>query len=173
MKKMGSMGKMIASFSVIGIIGYLICFFSGSNLVGVLVGYLLGSFSTLPIAYYGALFLMNVCTYNEMKGLPRMDGSANILANFCSNFGGSLGSLLTGTLLMVAGYISSTAEETVVQPASALMAIRIDFAIVPAILVAIIGVCCLAFSKLEPKAEAFEAERRAKYEAEKAGKTQA
>ena len=53
------------------------------------------------------------------------------------------------------------------------MAIRIDFAIVPAILVAIIGVCCLAFSKLEPKAEAFEAERRAKYEAEQAGKAQA
>ena len=74
---------------------------------------------------------------------------------------------------MVAGYVSSTAEETVVQPASALMAIRIDFAIVPAILVAIIGVCCLAFSKLEPKAEAFEAERRAKYEAEQAGKAQA
>lgn len=173
MKKMGSMGKMIAAFSVVGVIGYLICFFSGANLAGVLGGYLLGQFATLPIAYYGTLFLMNVCTYNEMKGLPRMDGSANILANFCANFGGSLGSLLTGLLLMVAGYISTTAEETVVQPASALMAIRIDFAIVPAILVAIIGVCCLAFSKLEPKAEAFEAERRAKYEAEQAGKAQA
>lgn len=169
MKKMGSMGKMIAAFSVVGVIGYLVCFFSGANLAGVLGGYLLGQFATLPIAYYGTLFLMNVCTYNEMKGLPRMDGSANILANF----GGSLGSLLTGLLLMVAGYVSSTAEETVVQPASALMAIRIDFAIVPAILVAIIGVCCLAFSKLEPKAEAFEAERRAKYEAEQAGKAQA
>ena len=173
MKKMGSMGKMIAAFSVVGVIGYLVCFFSGANLAGVLGGYLLGQFATLPIAYYGTLFLMNVCTYNEMKGLPRMDGSANILANFCANFGGSLGSLLTGLLLMVAGYVSSTAEETVVQPASALMAIRIDFAIVPAILVAIIGVCCLAFSKLEPKAEAFEAERRAKYEAEQAGKAQA
>ena len=173
MKKMGSMGKMIAAFSVVGVIGYLVCFFSGANLAGVLGGYLLGQFATLPIAYYGTLFLMNVCTYNEMKGLPRMDGSANILANFCANFGGSLGSLLTGLLLMVAGYVSSTAEETVVQPASALMAIRIDFAIVPAILVAIIGVCCLAFSKLEPKAEAFEAERHAKYEAEQAGKAQA
>lgn len=170
MKKMGSMGKMIAAFSVIGVIGYLVCFFSGANLAGVLGGYLLGQFATLPIAYYGTLFLMNVCTYNEMKGLPRMDGSANILANFCANFGGSLGSLLTGLLLMVAGYVSATAEETVVQPASALMAIRIDFAIVPAILVAVIGVCCLAFSKLEPQAEAYEAERRAKYEAEKAGK---
>lgn len=133
-------------------------------------GYLLGTFATLPIAYYGALFLMNVCTYNEMKGLPRMDGSANILANFCSNFGGSLGSLLTGLLLMVAGYVESTAGQDVTQPASALMMIRIDFAIVPAIMVAIIGVCCFFFSKLEPKAEAFEAQRRAEYEAQQAQK---
>lgn len=173
MKKLGSMGKMIAVFSVIGVVGYLVCFFSGANLGGVLGGYLLGQFATLPIAYYGTLFLMNVCTYNEMKGLPRMDGSANILANFCANFGGSLGSLLTGMLLMVGGYVSSTAGEAVAQPASALMAIRIDFAIVPALLVAVIGICSLAFSKLEPKAEAFEAERRKQYEAEQAGKAQA
>ena len=53
------------------------------------------------------------------------------------------------------------------------MAIRIDFAIVPAILIAIIGVCSFAFSKLEPLAEAFEAEQRAKYEAEHAAPEQA
>lgn len=170
MKKLGSMGKMISIFSVVGVIGYIICFISGANVAGVLGGYLLGTFATLPLAYYGALFLMNVCTYNEMKGLPRMDGSANILANFCSNFGGSLGSLLTGLLLMVAGYVESTAGQDVTQPASALMMIRIDFAIVPAILVAIIGVCCFFFSKLEPKAEAFEAQRRAEYEAQQAEK---
>lgn len=167
MKKIGSMGKMIFSFSIIGVIGYVVCFFSGSNLAGVLGGYMMGTFATLPIAYYGVLFLMNICTYNEMKGLPRMDGSANILANFCANFGGALGSLLTGLLLMVAGYVESTSGSAV-QPASALMMIRVDFAIVPAILVAVIGLCSLAFSKLEPKAEAFEAERRAKYEAAQA-----
>lgn len=30
---------------------------------------LLGSFATLPLAYYGVLFIMNICTYNEMMGL--------------------------------------------------------------------------------------------------------
>ena len=58
-------------------------------------------------------------------------------------------------------------------PGCAIMAIRIDFAIVPAILIAIIGVCSFAFSKLEPLAEAFEAEQRAKYEAEHAAPEQA
>lgn len=173
MKKLGSMGKMIFSFCVVGVAGYIVCFFSGAFLPGVLGGYLLGQFATLPIAYYGTLFLMNVCTYNEMKGLPRMDGSANILAQFCANFGGALGSLITGLLLMAAGYVEATANEAVTQPASALMMIRIDFAIVPAILVAVIGLCCLAFSKLEPQAQAFEAEKRAKYEAEQAGKAEA
>lgn len=42
------------------------------------------------------------------------------------------------------------------------MMIRIDFAIVPAILVLIIGLCCLAFSKLEKQAAEFEAEKKAK-----------
>ncbi len=166
MKKLGSMGKMISLFCVIGTVGYVICFLSGGFLPGVLGGYLLGQFATLPLAYYGTLFLMNVCTYNEMKGLPRMDGSANILANFCSNFGGSLGSLLTGLVLMAAGYIEGTGDAIVTQPESALMMIRIDFAIFPAILVVVIGLCCLAFSRLEPRAEAFEAEKRAQYEAE-------
>lgn len=164
------MGKMIFSLCIVGVVGYLICFVAGGNLPGVIGGYLLGQFATLPIAYYGTLFLMNVCAYNEMQGLPRMDGSANILAQFCSNFGNSLGSLLTGMLLMVAGYVEATAGEAVAQPASALMMIRIDFAIVPAILCAIIGLCCLAFSKLEPKAEAFEAEKKAQYEARQAAK---
>ncbi|HJA67101.1 MAG TPA: MFS transporter [Candidatus Mediterraneibacter cottocaccae] len=166
MKKIGSMSKMVAAFSVIGVIGYIICFIAKDNLPGVLAGYLLGQFAVLPLAYYGVLFLMNVCSYNEMKGLPRMDGSANILANFCSNFGGSLGSLITGLLLMLAGYVSGTAGADATQPASALMMIRIDFAIIPAILIAVIGICCLAFAGLEPKAEAFEAEKKAKYEAE-------
>lgn len=172
MKKIGSMGKMIFGFSIIGIAGYLICFFSGANLPGVLGGYLLGQFATLPLAYYGVLFLMIVCTYNEMIGLPRMDGSANILANFCANFGGALGSLITGLLLMVAGFVESVADEAITQPSSALMMIRADFAIVPAILCAVIGLCCLAFSRVEPKTEAFEAEQKAKYEAEQSANSQ-
>lgn len=162
MKKMGSMGKMIGIFSLIGIAGYVIVFFSGSNLIGVLGGGMLGSFATLPLAYYGTLFIMQICTYNEMLGMQRMDGSSAILSNFATKLGGSLGAWITGMLLMVAGYVS--AEGVAEQPASALMMIRIDYAIVPAILLAVIAVCCFAFAKLEPKTAAFEAEKAAKKE---------
>ena len=103
---------------------------------------------------------MNICTYNEMLGMPRMDGSSSIPGNFAAKLGGALGAWITGVLLRLAGYIS--AEGVTEQPASALMMIRIDFAIVPAILVLIIGLCCLAFSKLEKQAAEFEAEKKAK-----------
>ena len=95
-----------------------------------------------------------------MLGMPRMDGSSAIPGNFAAKLGGALGAWITGVLLSLAGYIS--AEGVTEQPAGALMMIRIDFAIVPAILVLIIGLCCLAFSKLEKQAAEFEAEKKAK-----------
>jgi Na+/melibiose symporter-like transporter len=91
MKKMGSMGKMIGTFSIIGIAGYAIVFVSNANVIGVLAGNLLGNFAVLPLAYYGTLFIMQICTYNEMLGMQRMDGSSAILSNFASKLGGSLG----------------------------------------------------------------------------------
>lgn len=166
MKKIGSMGKMITYLCGIGIVGYLICFFSGSFLPGVVGGYILGQFATLPLAYYGVLFIMQICTYNEMLGMPRMDGSSNIVASFCSKTGAALGSWITSMLLMAAGYVS--AEGVTEQPASALMMIRIDYALVPAILVVVIAVACLAFSRLEKQTESFEAERKAKMDSAQA-----
>lgn len=160
MKKMGSMGKMIGTFSIIGIAGYAIVFVSNANVIGVLAGNLLGNFAVLPLAYYGTLFIMQICTYNEMLGMQRMDGSSAILSNFASKLGGSLGAWITGMLLMIAGYVS--AEGVAEQPASALMMIRLDYSAVPAILLVVIALCAFAFAKLEPQTAAFEAEKKAK-----------
>lgn len=162
MKKVGGMGKMIGYFCGVGIIGYLICFFSKDFLPGVFGGYLLGSLATLPIAYYGILFIMNICNYNEMLGLRRMEGSSNILANFSAKFGAALGTYVTAMMLTIGGYISSSGDVVVTQPDSALFMIRFDFALVPAILLVIIAMCSFAFAKLEPKAEAFENEKKAR-----------
>lgn len=101
MKKIGGMSKMVGVFACIGIVGYIIVFFSGANLTGVLLGGVLGGLAGLPLAYYGVLFIMNCCTYNEMIGLPRMDGSAGILAGFMGKCGGAMGSFITGILLSI------------------------------------------------------------------------
>lgn len=157
MEKIGGLSKMVSIFCVVSIVGYLIVFASGSYLPGVLVGFLLAQFATLPLTYYGILFIMNTCTYNEMIGLPRMDSSSGILSSFMSKVGAAMGSWITGLLLMLAGYVS--AEGVTSQPASAIMMIRIDYAIVPAIMYAIVLVCCVAFSKLEKKVAVWEAEK--------------
>ena len=167
MDKLGSMGKMVFLFSCVGVVGYIIAFFSRANIIGIVIGTLLGGLATLPLSYYTVLFIMNISTYNEMIGLPRMEGSSAILSNFASKLGASLGSWITGMLLVAAGYVSAT--DAVAQPASALMMIRIVFAIVPAILLVVIGLCALAFSHLEPKAAAFEEQKKLAAEAEKKG----
>ena len=172
MKKVGGLGKMLALFSLIGIVGYVICFFSGAFVPGVLAGYLLGTLATLPIAYYGILFVMNICNYNEMMGLQRMEASSSSLANFASKAGAALGAYVTGLVLSLGGYISTTSDVVVEQPASAIFMIRFDFALVPVILLVVILLCSLAFSKLEPKVEAYEKEKKERLAAEAAAKSE-
>lgn len=173
MKKIGSMGKMITYFCGLGVLGYIIVFFSGANIVGVYVGMILGTLATLPVAYYGVLFIMNICNYNEMLGMKRMEGSSGILSNFASKTGAALGAYVTGLMLSIGGFVSTTDLNAVTQPDSALMMIRVDFAIVPIICLVIIAVCALAFSRLEPKVEAYEAEKKAKLEAAQSEATEA
>lgn len=157
MAKIGSMGKMIFYFALVGVVGYIICFFSGAFLGGVLIGTLLGTFATMPLAYYGVLFIMNICSYNEMIGLKRMEGSSNILSNFASKVGSAAGAYITGILLALGGYVSESGVTT--QSASALMMIRIDYAIVPAILLVVIAFGALAFSRLEVKVNEYNAQK--------------
>ena len=159
MKKMGSMCRMVTVFSLISMVEYIIVFFSGAFLPGVYFGYILGSLGVLPLAYYGILFIMNICNYNEMIGLPRMEGSSGILSGFSAKLGGALGSFITGFLLQIAGYVSQAGVES--QPASALMMIRIDFALVPVLLLVVIFFATRYFGKMEVKVTAWEEERKA------------
>lgn len=159
MKKLGTMSKMVGIFACIGVAGYIIVFFSGAFLPGVLLGCVLGSLAGLPLAYYGVLFVMNICSYNEMIGLPRMDGSAGIVANFMGKCGGAMGSFITGILLSAGGYVYG--EGVLEQPASALMMIRLDYSVVPAILMAIIAFCSFSFIKLEKMVPEWEAKQKA------------
>lgn len=157
MRKIGTMGDMIATFCVIGIIGYVIVFFSGANLLGVLIGGAIGAFATLPLAYYGVLFTMKCCTYNEMNGMPRMDGSTGILSNFATKFGSAVGSALTGILLGFAGYVAG--DNISVQPDSAIVMIRVLYSLLPAVFLLIILFASKAFAPLERKISKWEETR--------------
>lgn len=102
---------------------------------------------------------MQIATYNEMLGMPRMNGSSASLGNFAAKTGGALGAWLTSILLKISGYISTTADVTVTQPDSALGMIRFVFAGLPGLLLFVIIFSCFAFSKLEHKTAAYEEEK--------------
>ena len=165
MKKIGSMGKMIAAFAVLGIVGYIMMFFFGHYVGVTYAALIIGNLAGLPVAYYGVLFIMHICNYNEMLGMRRMEASSGILGNFASKAGASLGSLVTGLVLALGGFISTTDLAGTVQPESALTMIRFDYAIIPAVFMFVIMICALAFAKLEPQTEAFENEKQAKLDA--------
>ncbi|MGN1024186.1 MAG: MFS transporter [Lachnospiraceae bacterium] len=166
MRKMGSMSNMVFRFSLIGIAGYLIELFAGSNFPMLLVGTLISGIATLPLAYYGVLFIMRCCTYNQMLGMPRMDASAGILSNFMSKVGSAAGSAITGILLGAAGYISGT--DVAAQPDSAILMIRFLMAGVPIICLIIVSICVKKFEKLEIEIPKWEEEQKQKA-AQKAG----
>ncbi len=159
MKKLQYLGKMVAIFSVISVTGYVLVFFAGANMGMIIAGMILAGLVTLPISYYGVLFISRCCSYNEMIGLQRMDGSANILALFTANFGGALGSFISGILLTMGGYISG--EGVAAQPESALMMIRLLYSVVPGLLLVGCGICAWKFISLEKKIPAWEAEKKA------------
>lgn len=154
MRKIGTMGDMIFYFCIIGVLGYLLVFVSNENLIGVLIGQLMGSLAGLPLSYYGVLFIMKCCTYNEMNGLARMDGSSNILSSFMGKVGSAVGSAVTGIMLGLAGYV--VGDSVTAQPDSAIIMIRILYSMVPAILLVIIAACSKAFTKLEKEIPEWE-----------------
>lgn len=168
MKKMGSMSRMVFWFSIIGMAGYVLTFFANTSLPLLVLGTTIGSLATMPLAYYGVLFIMRICTYNQMVGLDRMDASAGILSNFSAKVGSAMGSMITGLLLAAAGYITSDSA-VVTQPDSVIMMIRFIMAGIPFIALIIVAVCVRRFEKLEMKLiPEWEAKQEKNAEAKKA-----
>ncbi len=157
MKKLQYLGRMVAVFCCVSIAGYLLVFFAGANMTMIIAGMILAGLATLPMSYYSVLFISRCCTYNEMQGMQRMDGSSNILALFFANFGGALGSFISGILLSLGNY--NYGEAVASQPDSALIMIRLLYAVVPALLIAGCGLFARKFVALEKQIPEWEAKK--------------
>lgn len=156
--------------SVIAVAGYLVSFLAKDSLPLLMVGAVLSALAAFPIAYLGNLIIMDLCTYNEYNGMSRMDSSTTVLSNnLASQIGQGIGGALTGAILSASGYIAAEGDAIVTQPGSAIMAIRILYAIVPLVLMIGIAVCSHFLSKLNhemPEIEKTLADRRATAHAE-------
>lgn len=150
--------------SVLAVGGYLVAFIAKDSIPLLMVGGMMTALAMLPISYLGNLVIMDLCTYNEYNGMARMDSSTTVLSNNLSGqLGQGIGGALTGLVLSASGYIAAEGDAIVAQPESAVLAIRILYAIVPLVLMIGIAICSHFLSKLNkemPEIEKTLAERK-------------
>lgn len=164
MKKI-SVSNLIQAAAALSVVGYGINFFAGANMVLLTIGNILAALATLPISYLSYVIIMQLITYNQWHGLPRMDATTATVNNFTSKVFQGVGSGLAGVLLGAAGYISA---ENAAQPDSAVFMIRSMYSIIP--LVCMVGIIIFAtlLGRLEkdiPRYEVELEERKAAAEA--------
>lgn len=156
-KKIG-ISKLFMLCAAISTVGYGVVFLAGSSLPVVFAGVVFSVIVSLCCSYLQAPCVLNVATYNEYKGMHRMEGTSGVIMNFMYKALNGIGTGLTGILLSVSGFISSTGTEVVKQPGSAIMMIRMLYSILPALCTLGIIFCALHFSKLEKQLPQIEAE---------------
>ena len=122
-----SVASIIACSSLISAAGYALLFIAVDNIILLAIGGLFAGIANLPLAYLLILIIMDVSTFNEYKGLPRMETSVSVVSNFTSKVFAACGAAMAGFLLGAAKY-DGTAHA---QPASALLMIRLLYSVVP------------------------------------------
>ena len=157
MKKM-QVSNLIELGVGIGAAGYFLLFFAKANIPVIIIGNVMVSMASLPICYLGVLIIMELATYNEWKGMSRMEGSTNIISNFATKAFNGIGVGVQGILLSAFGYMNATSTEIVTQPDSALLAIRLLYSLIPMAIYFVIIFCATRLGKLEKQLPKMEAE---------------
>jgi len=157
MKKL-SASQIIALGAVFSCLGYIVNFFAGSSMTMLIIGSIITAFAMLPISYLGNMVQMDLCTYNQHLGLPRMDASIGALFNgFGTQLGQGFGGWLLGFALTVAGYIASEGDTVVAQPESAITMIRLLYSLIPMVLMILLAATAFILSRLNKKIPEIEA----------------
>lgn len=164
MKKL-TPAQIIGLGAIVSCAGCVINFFAKDNMVLLIVGSIVTAFAMLPISYLGNMIQMDLCTYNQHLGLPRMDASISAIFNgFGTQLGQGFGGWVLGIALTAAGYIASEGDTVVTQPDSAILMIRLLYSIIPLVLMAILAAVAFMISKLSRRIPEIEAELKQKEE---------
>lgn len=164
MKKL-SASQIIALGAVFSCLGYIVNYFAGASMTMLIIGSIITAFAMLPVSYLGNMVQMDLCTYNQYLGLPRMDASIGAIFNgFGSQLGQGFGGWLLGFALTAAGYIASEGDTIVAQPDSAINMIRLLYSLIPMALMILLAVSAFLLSKLNKQMPQIEAEIAARAE---------
>jgi Na+/melibiose symporter-like transporter len=151
MKKLNP-SQIIGFGCIIACAGYLINFFAGGSMTMLIIGSIITAFAMLPISYLGNMIQMDLCTYNQHLGLPRMDASIGAIFNgFGTQLGQGFGGWLLGFALTAAGYVASEGDTVVPQPESAITMIKLLYSLIPLALMVLLAVTAFMLSKLSKK----------------------
>ena len=164
MKKL-SASQIIALGAVFSCLGYIVNFFAGASMTMLIIGAIITAFAMLPVSYLGNMVQMDLCSYNQYLGLPRMDASIGALFNgFGTQLGQGFGGWLLGFALTAAGYVASEGDAIVAQPESAITMIRLLYSLIPMVLMILLAVTAFMLSKLNKKMPEIEAKIAAEQE---------
>ncbi len=153
-----SASQIIGLGAVLASAGYIVNYFAGSSMTMLIIGSIITAFAMLPISYLGNMVQMDLCSYNQYLGLPRMDASIGALFNgLGTQMGQGFGGWLLGFALTAAGYIASEGETIVAQPESAITMIRMLYSLIPMALMVLLAVFAFMLSKLSKKMPEIEA----------------
>ena len=158
--------KIIVVTGIMAAVGYAMNWFAGANIPMLIGAAIIAALVRLPVSYLAGLMQMDLGTYNEYKGLPRMDASIGSIFNgFGTQLGQGIGGFMLGIALSAAGYVSGEGAAAVAaQPESALTMIRFMYSWFPLILTVLTIILALMMDKLHkemPTIEATLAERKA------------
>lgn len=150
-RKFGA-AKLVLFSGILSIIGNAIIFFAGKNFPAFAGGYLLLSFLNMFITFFDAVLMVNIYNYTEYVGLPRLESTTNAVASgLFLQIGQGVGPFLTGVILKMSGFISTTDGAIVTQPQSAITGIRLLNSIIPLVLSIGVIIGTLILTNLEKK----------------------
>lgn len=138
--------KLIMIGLLLEIVGALLMFAAGKSIPVIIASSLISGIGILPITFLSDLLLLDCCTYNEQKGLPRLEGSLTSFRNLLSKCGGGIAGVIMGVLLEVSGFVGGTGS---VQPDSAILMIRAMMSFIPAFIFIVIAILIRGYGKLE------------------------
>jgi probable glucitol transport protein GutA len=157
MKKL-SAAQIIAFGAIFSCLGYVVNYFAGASMTMLIIGAVITAFAMLPVSYLGNMVQMDLCTYNQYLGLPRMDASIGAIFNgFGTQLGQGFGGWLMGFALTCAGYVASEGSAVAAQPDSAVTMIRMMYSLVPMALMVLLAVAAFLISKLSKRMPEIEA----------------
>ena len=166
MKKLNA-AQIIAFGALFSCLGYVVNYFAGASMTMLIIGGIITAFAMLPVSYLGNMVQMDLCTYNQHLGLPRMDASIGAIFNgFGTQLGQGFGGWLMGFALTAAGYVASEGSAAVTQPDSAITMIRMMYSLVPLALMVLLAVAAFLISKLSKRIPEIEAQIASEHTAE-------